>query len=135
MDRIDPWHARARYAAVLTAIIVLGLTARWPGLLPWPAAKWSGSILWAAMVYLLVCLAAPRAALNTRLVAALAIAVLVEFSRLYSAPWLDDFRRSTLGALTLGRIFSPWNLLAYAIGIAAMRIIDGRWMQRARSRP
>ena len=63
--------------------------------------------------------------------AALAIALAVELSRLYSVPWLDDFRRSTIGALTLGRIFSPWNLVAYAIGIGAAWLAD-QWWHRLR---
>jgi hypothetical protein len=126
----SPWRARASYAVAIAVVIAAGLIARYPGLLPWPIAKWSGSILWAAMVYLLVAIAAPCAALNTRLAVALSIAVAVEFSRLTSVPWLDDFRRSTLGALTLGRIFSPWNLVAYAIGIGAARVADGWWIGR-----
>ena len=39
--------------------------------------------------------------------------------RLYHTPWLDGFRLTTAGALLLGRVFSLWNMLAYAIGIAA----------------
>jgi hypothetical protein len=70
----DRWRGGAVYAAVLLAVIAAGLTSRYPGLLPWPVAKWSGSVLWAAMVYLLVCLVAPRAAPNAKLIAALAIA-------------------------------------------------------------
>src|SRR3954465_12662842 len=95
-----PWRARARYRLVLVAVIAAGLASRMPGLLPWPLAKWSGSILWAAMVYLLICFAAPRASLTGKLMVALAIAALVEVSRLASMPWLDEFRRSTAGALT-----------------------------------
>jgi hypothetical protein len=128
----DRWRARAVYAAVLLAVIAAGLTSRYPGLLPWPVAKWSGSVLWAAMVYLLVCLVAPRAVPNAKLIAALAIACAVEISRLYSAPRLDDLRLSTAGTLLLGRIFSPWNLLAYAIGIGAARLMDGGWHRRVR---
>jgi Protein of unknown function (DUF2809) len=32
--------------------------------------------------------------------------------------WLDDFRLTTLGALLLGRVYSLWNMLAYAAGIS-----------------
>ena len=53
------------------------------------------------------------------------IAVVVEFSRLVHAPWLDAFRLTTAGALLLGRIFSPWNMVAYAVGI-----LFGVWLDR-----
>lgn len=45
------------------------------------------------------------------------IAVGVELFRLVHTPWLDDFRLTLLGALLLGRIFSPWDILAYVAGI------------------
>ena len=51
--------------------------------------------------------------------AAVAVAALVELSRLAHAPALDAFRLTAAGALLLGRVFSPWNLLCYAAGIAA----------------
>lgn len=37
---------------------------------------------------------------------------------------LDAFRLTTAGALLLGRIFSLWNLPAYAIGMAAACAFD-----------
>ena len=52
-------------------------------------------------------------------------AVVVETSRLVHVPWLDAFRVTTAGALLLGRIFSPWNLVAYAAGI-----VFGVWIDR-----
>lgn len=56
---------------------------------------------------------------------AVAIAVVVEFSRLVHTPWLDAFRLTTAGALLLGRIFSLWNLVAYVAGI-----VVGVWLDR-----
>lgn len=40
-------------------------------------------------------------------------------------PWLDAFRLTAAGALLLGRIFSPWNLVAYVTGI-----VVGVWLDR-----
>ena len=62
----------------------------------------------------------------------LAAAVLVELFRLVHAPWLDAFRFTTAGALLLGRVFSPWNMLFYAIGIATALGLDRRWPVRHR---
>jgi hypothetical protein len=115
----------------VAAIVVAGLLCRSPGVgLPWPIAKWSGSVLWGAMVYALTGVARPGAPAGIRLTAALALALAVELSRLWSLPWLDEFRRTTAGALLLGRIFSPLNLLAYAIGIMIGRIVEGWWLNR-----
>ncbi len=87
--------------------------------------KYGGSLLWATMVYLLAGVLLPRLTRAQIAGLAMVIAVAVEFSRLVHTPWLDAFRLTTAGALLLGRIFSLWNLLAYAIGIAF-----GVWIDR-----
>ena len=82
------------------------------------------------MVYVLVALIRPNGKPDHNFILASAIALLVEFSRLYHASWLDEFRRTSVGALLLGRLFSPWNMLAYLIGILAARIGDACWLRR-----
>jgi hypothetical protein len=57
---------------------------------------------------------------------ALAIAVSVEFSRLYQTPALDEFRLTLAGKLLLGRVFSLWNIVAYAAGIGLGMAIEMR---------
>jgi hypothetical protein len=124
----QPLPRRVVYAVATAAIISAGLLCRLPGSgLPWPVAKWSGSILWGAMVYLLVALARPNAGSDRKLAVAVAIALSVEFSRLYHTPWLDEFRTTLAGAILLGRVFSPWNMVAYVIGALAIGIFDARW--------
>jgi hypothetical protein len=116
---------RLKYAGLIAAIVCAGLLCRWPGLgLPWPVAKYAGSALWGAMVY--TCLRAinPRATILSTLKAASAIAICVEFFRLYHQPELDSFRATLAGRLLLGRIFSLWNVVAYAIGIACIALTD-----------
>lgn len=115
-------------AALALAVIVCGLSLRWYGFrlgLPALVVKYGGSLLWATMVFLLVGVLLPQ--LTRTQIAAIAamIAVVVEFSRLVHTPWLDAFRLTTTGALLLGRIFSLWNLVAYAIGISF-----GVWIDR-----
>ena len=79
--------------------------------------KYGGSLLWAAMVYFLVAMAASRSSrLNLAFISAV-IAVGAELFRLIHAPWLDAFRLTLPGALLLGRIFSAWNMMAYGVGI------------------
>lgn len=52
------------------------------------------------------------------------IAICVEMFRLCHSPWLDQFRLTLFGALLLGRIFSLWNIVAYAFGIALALAVD-----------
>ncbi|WP_027552934.1 DUF2809 domain-containing protein [Bradyrhizobium sp. Cp5.3] len=115
-------------AALVLVVIAGGLSLRWHGFplgLPAFVVKYGGSLLWATMVFLLVGVLAPRLTRLQIAAIAAAIALVVEFSRLVHAPWLDAFRLTTAGALLLGRIFSLWNLVAYAAGIAV-----GVWLDR-----
>jgi beta-N-acetylhexosaminidase len=113
--------------AICAAIILAGLSLRafGPGLgLPAFVVKYGGSVLWAAMVYFLVAVGRgdwPRWRVAA---AAMSIAIAVEAFRLYHTPWLDAFRLTLPGALLLGRMFSLWNILAYAIGIAVAAACD-----------
>ncbi|QQO24571.1 DUF2809 domain-containing protein [Bradyrhizobium diazoefficiens] len=120
-------------AALALGVIVCGLSLRWYGFplgLPALVVKYGGSLLWATMVFLLVGVLLPQ--LTRTQIAAIAamIALVVEFSRLLHTPWLDAFRLTTTGALLLGRIFSLWNLVAYAIGIGVGVWID--WLAELR---
>jgi len=125
---------RLRYAGLTAAIVCAGLLCRWPALgLPWPAAKFAGSSLWGATVYAGLRAINPRATIWGALAAAIAIAICVEFFRLYHQPGLDSFRTTLAGKLLLGRIFSLWNVVAYATGIACIAFADGR-VQRIRER-
>lgn len=115
-------------AALALVVIACGLSLRWYGFplgLPAFVVKYGGSLLWATMVLLLVGALLPIMTRSRLAVIAMAIAVVVEFSRLVHMPWLDAFRLTTAGALLLGRIFSLWNLVAYAAGIAF-----GVWIDR-----
>ncbi|MEY9182696.1 hypothetical protein ABIA41_004131 [Bradyrhizobium sp. USDA 313] len=116
-------------AALALAVIACGLSLRWYGSplgLPAFVVKYGGSLLWATMVFLLVAALLPRQSRMQIAAIAVVITVLVEFSRLVHTPWLDAFRLTMAGALLLGRIFSPWNLLAYLIGIVAGIWLDSR---------
>ncbi|WP_247559145.1 DUF2809 domain-containing protein [Bradyrhizobium sp. 138] len=115
-------------ATLSLAVIVCGLTLRWYGFplgLSAFVVKYGGSLLWATMVFLLVGVLLPRLSRSQLAAIAMMITAAVEFSRLVHTPWLDAFRLTTAGALLLGRIFSLWNLVAYAVGIAF-----GVWIDR-----
>jgi Protein of unknown function (DUF2809) len=107
-------------AGLCLLIIVSGLALRGFGFhlgLSAFVVKYGGSLLWAAMVYFLVAMAASNSSRPSIALISAAIAVGVELFRLVHAPWLDAFRLTLPGALLLGRIFSLWNILAYGVGI------------------
>ena len=132
-------------AGLCLLIVVSGLALRGFGFslgLSAIVVKYGGSLLWAAMVFFLVAIVASRSSrLSVALISA-SIAVAVELFRLVHAPWLDAFRLTLPGALLLGRIFSPWNMLAYGVGIAlavwldrfAVSIFDPRLRRHAGAR-
>ena len=107
-------------ACLLLSIIAAGLALRkfGPGLgLSFPLVKYGGSLLWGTMVFFAVATAASAHSPSRIALIAATIAVCVELFRLVHMPWLDAFRLTTAGALLLGRVFSPWNMLAYGAGI------------------
>jgi hypothetical protein len=114
-------------ASLCLPIIASGLALRGFGLglgLPVFFVKYGGSLLWAAMVFFLVALAASSLKRPSIALISAAIAVGVELFRLVHATWLDAFRLTITGSLLLGRVFSPWNLLAYGCGIVLAMLLD-----------
>ncbi|MBB4199695.1 hypothetical protein CCR94_07460 [Rhodoblastus sphagnicola] len=86
--------------------------------------KYGGSALWAAMYFFFFALllrSRPRA--QVLYIAAL-ICALIEFVKLVHTPALDVFRMTATGAWTLGRVFSAWNFVAYAAGLAGAYGLD-----------
>jgi Protein of unknown function (DUF2809) len=92
--------------------------------LSFPFVKYGGSVLWGTMVFFLVAMAAPARSPSSIAPISATVAVGVELFRLVHTPSLDDFRLTTLGALLIGRVFSPWNMLAYGFGIVLGMLLD-----------
>jgi len=121
-------------ACLCLSIILCGLALRRFGLgfgLSFPIVKYGGSVLWGAMVFFVVGLSASRLSRPRLALIAAAIAIGVELFRLVHAPWLDEFRLTTAGALLLGRVFSVWNMLAYGVGIALAMWLDSFAVNRS----
>ena len=112
-------------AVLIVATIALGLGWRFaiPGL-PWFAWKYGGSLLWASLIYFLLAFCVPQAPRVWLLIAGAIIVTVLEFFRLYHAPWLDAFRQTMPGKLTLGSVFSLWNIPAYYAGLIAAWLVD-----------
>lgn len=120
---------RIRFLAAAAAVILLGLCLRAFGYdvaLPFVAVKYGGSVLWGAMVYLLLAAVFPSRWWDYEIHAAILVAIAVELVRLVHFPALDAFRATTAGGLLLGRVFSLWNILCYVAGIAVASFTAGR---------
>ncbi|MCW2284765.1 hypothetical protein M2323_002652 [Rhodoblastus acidophilus] len=86
--------------------------------------KYGGSALWAAMYFFFFALlfrARPR---EQVLYIAVLVCSLIEFIKLVHTPALDVFRLTTAGVWMLGKVFSPWNFLAYGAGLAGAYGLD-----------
>ncbi|MCW2272961.1 hypothetical protein M2321_000525 [Rhodoblastus acidophilus] len=86
--------------------------------------KFGGSALWAAMYFFffgLLFRARPR---EQVLYIAVLVCTLIEFTKLVHTPALDVFRLTTAGVWMLGKMFSPWNFLAYGAGLAGAYGLD-----------
>ncbi|MEB2846004.1 DUF2809 domain-containing protein [Rhizobiales bacterium RZME27] len=123
------WSRRWKRLLAAVFVIFAGLALRHFGYklgLSFVVVKYGGSVLWGGMVFLLVAFVTGSRKVVLTAVVALAISASVEFSRLYHTPELDAFRLTTAGKLLLGRVFSLWNILSYAIGISLAALIDRR---------
>lgn len=113
-----PSRQRAPHLLAAVLVIGVGLLTRWPAWpLPPAVAKYLGSILWGAMVYYLLRACRPNGRETTAVIAAIIVAAGVEFSQLWHVPWLDAFRRTTIGVLLIGRFFAYADIVAYSAGI------------------
>jgi hypothetical protein len=113
---------RAPYIVAAILIIAVGLLTRWPAIaMPPVLAKYLGSVLWGAMLYYVLRVCWPEARARIVVVVAIVFAAGVEFSQLWHAPWLDAFRRTTIGVLLIGRYFAFADIAAYSAGILLAR--------------
>ncbi|WP_332302503.1 ribosomal maturation YjgA family protein [Rhizobium sp. GR12] len=133
------YFVRIRLLVGAVAVIVCGLCLRAFGYdvgLSFVAVKYGGSVLWGAMVYLLLAAVFPARWHGHEVHVAILVVVVVELIRLIHFPALDAFRATTTGALLLGRVFSLWNIICYLGGIGAASLIAGRvWRASPSSSP
>ncbi len=122
---------RAISALAAAAVVALGLVWRsdWLPLSPF-VRKYGGDALWASLVFCLVCFCRPRMKIVTAAVLALVVAVAVECSQLYHAPWIDAIRATRPGRLILGSTFNAPDIPAYALGILVGALVVRRLAPR-----
>ncbi len=127
-------RSRPACFVLLVATVVSGLASRrWAAALPAFIASYAGDVLWASTVVWLLALLWPRTSTPRLASSALAIAVAVELTQLYRAPWIDGIRATRLGALVLGQGFLWSDLACYAVGVSLAACLDW-WLVRPRGR-
>ena len=110
---------RKQSALLILVTVALGLSSRRFGaVLPAWVAAYAGDVLWALLGFWLVSFGWPRWPAGRVAAVALALAVAVEISQLYQAPWLNALRGTTPGGLVLGHGFLGSDLVCYAAGAA-----------------
>ncbi len=133
IDRTAPMRSRPLVIsiALMLATIAAGLAIRFANLgLPRAVVKYGGSMLWAVMIYWLVSTLLASWRLPSAAALSGLIAAAVEFLKLYHTPGLDAFRRTLLGIVLLGSIFSFRDIAAYWIAIALAVILDSSVRRR-----
>ncbi len=111
---------RITYLICAGATMFLGLASRrYRQHLPSFVGEYSGDVLWALMLFLLVSFVLAGRPLFQRCIISLVLAFLVEVSQLYHAPWIDGIRSTTLGGLVLGFGFLWSDLVCHLVGFAA----------------
>lgn len=128
-----PTRSTTHGLVLLSGTVALGLASRrYPAVLPTFVSTYAGDVLWASMVFWLLTLVRPRGDGRQLAAIAFAIAVAVETSQRYHAPWLDALRASRLGALALGQGFLWSDIACYFVGVLVAAWVDV--MLRTRSR-
>ena len=116
---------RVTYLIAIAITILLGLASRnWSTLLPSFVAQNVGDILWAMMVYFGFRLLLVRKSALTAIWLSFLFSFGIELSQLYQEDWINQIRRTTLGALILGKGFLVEDLVRYTAGIIIATVLD-----------
>lgn len=108
---------RLAYTFIAGGVIVLGLASRhYAAYLPAFLRKDTGDALYTVFIFVLFGFLRPRASTFHNASLALLFSVLVEFSQIYHAPWIDTIRRVPLGHLILGSGFAWHDMGCYVVG-------------------
>lgn len=107
---------RISYGCILVLVIGIGLCSRSNLALPFLFEQYAGDVLWATMVYLLLCMIRPSASNIFICITTVVFSFCIEFSQLLTFDWLVYLRTTPLRYL-LGQGFVYSDLLCYVIGV------------------
>lgn len=117
-------RSRILYLILTIITIILGLLSRKVSGLPQIISAYSGDILWALMMFLIIAFIFKKKSTIFIISWAIILSFGIEISQLYHAPWIDAIRNTVLGGLILGFGFLWSDLVCYTIGIIIGIIID-----------
>ena len=115
---------RLLYLILTIIVMILGLLSRKINDLPKIIELYSGDILWALMVFLIIAFIFNKKPTIFTISWAIIFSYSIEISQLYHAPWIDAIRNTVLGGLILGFGFLWSDLVCYTIGVIIGIIID-----------
>ncbi|MDP4090274.1 MAG: DUF2809 domain-containing protein, partial [Bacillota bacterium] len=116
---------RLKYFIVIIIVITAGLASRkFRNSLPVFIGDYSGDVLWALMVFLVIGFLFKGVSTWKAVLAALVFSYSIEISQLYHAPWIDSIRSTTLGGLILGFGFLWSDIICYTVGILLGTLLD-----------
>lgn len=104
---------RIIYSLLIIFTIVIGLLSRHYAFVP----LFIGDVLWATLVYFLFRFVLIKKPVKTIVIYSLLFSYAMEFSQLYTAPWIERLRQTLFGKLVLGSVFCWGDLLSYTVGI------------------
>ncbi|WP_316753212.1 DUF2809 domain-containing protein [Pedobacter gandavensis] len=105
---------RFTYALLILIVIAAGLLSRKTTLVP----LFVGDLLYAVMMFCGIRFLLIKSGYQKIAIISLAVCYGIELAQLYQAPWINQLRSTTLGALVLGRGFLWSDMVAYTAGIA-----------------
>ncbi|WP_256375284.1 DUF2809 domain-containing protein [Pedobacter sp. ok626] len=105
---------RIIYALLVIVVIALGIISRKVTVIPLIV----GDVLYAVMMFLLIKFLLIQLRYWKVGLISLSICYLIEISQLYNAPWINQIRNTTIGALVLGHGFLWSDMIAYTVGTA-----------------
>ncbi|NQV02092.1 MAG: DUF2809 domain-containing protein [Bacteroidia bacterium] len=113
------------YLILIAVAAFLGILSRTYGtILPEFVASYAGDTMWAFALYYVIALLALKSSFSFKFFWTCILSAIDEFSQLYHAPWIDELRNTTVGALTLGNTFVWTDLLCYLAGAVLAVIVD-----------
>lgn len=104
---------RAGYIIIVVAIILLGIGSRKIAFIPLCV----GDVLYAVLIYFIIRTLFIQKPKTTIALISILTCFCIEFSQLYQAEWINNFRNTFIGHHILGQGFLWTDLLAYTFGV------------------
>lgn len=119
-------NSRIHYFILILIVIALGITSRKIYGIP----TLFGDTLYAVMIYFGMRMLFINLNLKKTAILALLFCFVIEFLQLYSAEWMLEIRRTTLGHYALGQGFLWSDLPYYSLGIVIGFLIDNNLIKK-----